>query len=188
VVVDESDAVLGLVWSNRESVRQAVSRQRGIYHSRRRGLWVKGESSGDTQDLLRLELDCDRDALRFRVRQHGRGFCHTGSRSCWGEGRGLHDLERRLQARQDEAPPESYTRRLLEDPALLGSKLREEARELVDAETRGDVVHEAADVLYFTLVQLMARGVPLHEVESELDRRGRRIRRSGGDAKPKEDA
>ena len=58
--------------------------RRGIYWSRsRNSLWTKGETSGATQDLLRVELDCDRDALRFVVRQHGSGFCHTGTPGCW---------------------------------------------------------------------------------------------------------
>ena len=53
-----------------------------------RGLWIKGLESGDAQDLLRVDLDCDRDALRFTVRQHGAGFCHTGDPHLLGRGLG----------------------------------------------------------------------------------------------------
>jgi phosphoribosylformimino-5-aminoimidazole carboxamide ribonucleotide (ProFAR) isomerase len=91
VVCDEAGQALGLVYSDEQSVREALDSGRGVYHSRRRGLWVKGETSGQTQDLLGVDLDCDRDALRFTVRQHGSGFCHLQTRSaaCWSEPRVL---------------------------------------------------------------------------------------------------
>ena len=101
VVVDELGVALGLAWSDLESLREAVERRRGVYRSRTRGLWVKGETSGATQELVRVDLDCDRDALRFTVRQAGAGFCHRDTRSCWGADRGLGALERRLAARVD---------------------------------------------------------------------------------------
>jgi phosphoribosyl-AMP cyclohydrolase len=63
--VDEQGVALGLVYSDDASIRAAVERRKGIYHSRRRGLWEKGLSSGATQDLIGVTLDCDRDALRF---------------------------------------------------------------------------------------------------------------------------
>ncbi|MBM4394405.1 MAG: phosphoribosyl-ATP diphosphatase [Deltaproteobacteria bacterium] len=83
VVADEDGVALGLAWSDIDSLREAVRTRRGVYHSRRRGLWVKGLSSGATQDLLRVDPDCDRDAIRFTVRQHGAGFCHRDTRTCW---------------------------------------------------------------------------------------------------------
>jgi phosphoribosyl-ATP pyrophosphohydrolase/phosphoribosyl-AMP cyclohydrolase len=184
VIVDEQERALGLAWSDLESVREAVERRRGVYHSRRRGLWVKGETSGDSQELLRVDLDCDRDALRFVVRQEGRGFCHLGSWTCWGEDRGLPRLFRRLRRRLDDASEGSYTRRLLEEEGLLGAKLREEAQELSEATTKAEVTHEAADVIYFTLVSMLQKGVSLTEVEAELERRSLRLSRRRGDAKP----
>jgi phosphoribosyl-ATP pyrophosphohydrolase len=145
---------------------------------------VKGETSGATQDLLRVELDCDRDTLRFTVRQHGAGFCHQATVTCWGDKSGLDGLARRLEARSRQAPPGSYTRRLLDDPGLLRAKLIEEAGELAEASTPKDVAAEGADVLYLTLVTLARRGVPLADVEAELDRRALRVTRRPGDAKP----
>ena len=183
VVVDERGVALGLVFSDLASLREAVATRRGVYHSRRRGLWVKGESSGATQDLLAVGLDCDRDALRFTVRQHGAGFCHLGARSCWGAGRGLDELGRRLASRRGDAPAGSYTRRLLDDAELLRSKLVEEAGELAAARAPADVAEEAADLLYFTQVALVRAGVRLDEVERVLDRRALRVSRSGGEAK-----
>jgi phosphoribosyl-ATP pyrophosphohydrolase len=184
VVVDEHGAALGLAWSDAESVREAVRTRRGVYHSRARGLWVKGAGSGATQQLLRVDLDCDRDALRFMVIQHGAGFCHAGSRTCWGEDRGLGRLARRLAERRASAPAGSYTRRLLEEPGLLRAKLLEEAAELADATTREHAAAEAADLVYFALVALVRAGASLDEVERELDQRELRISRRPGDAKP----
>jgi phosphoribosyl-ATP pyrophosphohydrolase/phosphoribosyl-AMP cyclohydrolase len=88
VVCDQRGVALGLAWSDRDSLRRAVGTRRGVYRSRSRGLWVKGETSGCTQDLLRVDLDCDRDALRFIVRQHGSGFCHQKTWTCWGDRKG----------------------------------------------------------------------------------------------------
>jgi phosphoribosyl-ATP pyrophosphohydrolase len=185
VVVDVHGRALGLAYSDAESVREALHRRRGVYHSRSRGLWVKGETSGATQELLRVDLDCDRDALRFTVRQEEPGFCHQDTWTCWGDDRGLARLLRRLRARRDEAPEGSYTRRLYEDPALLRGKLLEEAAELAEAGPEG-AVHEAADVVYFTLVALARAGGRLEDVEAELERRSLKLTRRPGDAKPVE--
>jgi len=186
VVTDERGVALGLAFSDRESLGVALERGVGAYRSRRRGLWIKGETSGATQELLRADLDCDRDALRFVVRQHDPGFCHHETRTCFGadEIDGLAPLLRLLERRRGGAPEGSYTKRLLEDRDLLAAKLREEADELARAATRGEVVHEAADLLYFALVRLAAEGVPLEAVEAELRRRALRISRHGGDRKP----
>jgi len=183
VVVDETGQCLGLTYSNAESLRLAVDEGRGIYWSRKRGLWRKGETSGQTQDLLKVETDCDRDTLRFTVRQSG-SFCHTGTRTCWGADRGLAELTRRLDDRRRHAPVGSYTARLFADPDLLRAKLVEEAGELAAAVTPDDVTHETADVLYFALTAMVKAGVSLSAVEQELDRRARRLTRRPGNAKP----
>lgn len=181
IVTDERGVALGLAWSSAESVRAAVDEQAGIYHSRRRGLWRKGETSGARQELLRVEVDCDRDALRFTVHQHG-ASCHTGARTCFGDERGFGRLQTTVSRRAGEAPAGSYTRRLLDDPRLLGAKLAEEAGELAAAEARDDVIHEAADLIYFTMVKLAAAGIGVGEVEAELDRRSLRVSRREGKA------
>ncbi|MEQ8768673.1 MAG: phosphoribosyl-ATP diphosphatase [Planctomycetota bacterium] len=177
VVVDEHGVALGLAWSNRESVLEAVERRRGVYHSRRRGLWVKGESSGNGQELLRIDLDCDEDALRFTVRQEGQGFCHLDTRTCWGEDRGLGRLVRRLAQTMQDPPEGSFTAKLLKDPTLLEAKLLEEAKELAEAESPDHVAWEAADLFYFLAVALVRRGVSLEQVAEHLDRRELRVRR-----------
>lgn len=182
LVADELGAALGLAYSSAESLREAVRSMRGVYHSRARGLWIKGETSGNTQQLLGVDLDCDRDCIRFTVRQNG-GFCHVGTATCFGDAGGLRALEQRL-GQSSSARQGSYTQRLLTDPALLRSKLIEEAGELADAETRHDAVHEAADLLYFTMVAMRRSGVTLADVARELERRALRVTRRPGNAKP----
>lgn len=178
VVCDESGRTLGLVWSTRESVARAVAERRGIYWSRsRQTIWKKGETSGNTQQLVRVDLDCDRDALRFTVRQSGVGFCHLNRRSCWPAEFDLPDLERMLTDRIARPVPGSGTARLLDDPGLLAAKLREEADELARAESSGDVVRETADVLYMALVALARGGGTLADVRAELARRHRAVNR-----------
>lgn len=184
VVVDEHAVALGLAYSNLASLTHALATRRGVYHSRTRGLWVKGESSGQTQELLRVDADCDRDTLRFTVRQSGPGFCHTGSRTCWGDAGGLPALSRTLARRAASPAPGSYTTRLLNDPALLRSKLLEEAAELMDASSPVHVTHEAADLIYFALTAAARSGVTLEHIETELDRRALTLTRRRGDAKP----
>ncbi len=179
VVVDERGVALGLCYSDLASLRAALEQGRGVYHSRTRGLWIKGATSGASQELLRVDADCDRDTLRFTVRQQPPGFCHRNTRTCWGPDRGLGTLARRLLERQISAPAGSYTAKLLADPDLLGAKLREEAAELAEAQARDHVVQEAADVLYFTLATLARHGVDLAEVEAALDRRALKVTRRG---------
>ena len=172
VVCDEAGRTLGLVWSTRESLTRAVAERRGIYWSRsRQELWIKGKTSGNTQQLLRVDLDCDRDALRFIVRQAGAGFCHLDRRSCWPSDFDLADLEMTLADRVARPMAGSGTAKLLADPALLAAKLREEADELARAESTGDVVRETADVLYMALVALARGGGTLADVRAELARR-----------------
>jgi phosphoribosyl-ATP pyrophosphohydrolase len=177
VVVDQGGTALGLVYSNAESLGRAIDEKRGIYHSRSRGVWVKGETSGATQELLAVDVDCDRDTLRFTVRQSDPGFCHTTARTCWGEDHGLGRLDRRLRWIADSDDPASNTKKLLDDPELLAAKLTEEAAELLRAQTTEEVIHEAADLLYFLSVRARAAGVGLEEVARELDRRERRTTR-----------
>lgn len=183
VVTDERGTALGLAWSDAESLEAAFQMRRGVYQSRKRGLWLKGETSGATQDLLSVDLDCDRDALRFRVRQAEPGFCHLGSRTCWGDDTGVGRLERKLASIAEQRPERSNTVKLIDDSELLGSKLVEEATELAEAKSTAEVVEETADLLYFALTKSLSAGVSFEDVEAELDRRSRRVTRRPMEAK-----
>jgi phosphoribosyl-ATP pyrophosphohydrolase/phosphoribosyl-AMP cyclohydrolase/histidinol dehydrogenase len=184
VVVDEHDTALGLVYSSEESVGEALKTQTGVYQSRKRGLWYKGATSGDTQELVRIALDCDSDALKFVVRQRGR-FCHLEQSGCFGNLRGLAKLENTLLSRKQSAPAGSYTARLFSDEKLLRAKIMEEAEELCDAKTPQEVAFEAADLIYFALTKAVGAGVTLADIEKSLDAKSYKVKRRTGDAKGK---
>ena len=182
-VTDERGTCLGLVWSSDESISEALRTGTGVYQSRKRGLWYKGQSSGDVQELIRVGFDCDSDCLVFVVNQIGRGFCHLGTASCFGPYNGLSRLQKTLQARKADAPEGSYTARLFNEPKLTQAKIMEEADELCRANTKEEIAFEAADLLYFALTRCVAAGVSLEDVERNLDLKSLKVKRRKGDAK-----
>ncbi len=79
----ETGEVLMLAWMNAEALARTLETRRATYWSRSRGeIWVKGETSGHTQDVVEVRVDCDQDAVLLKVRQTG-GACHTGRESCF---------------------------------------------------------------------------------------------------------
>ncbi len=178
IAQDEGDGtVLMVAWANREAL--ALTMQSGSMHywSRSRGeLWRKGATSGHTQTLVSLHMDCDADTLLARVRQTGPA-CHTGTRSCFAvepeSGDGLDRLWQVLESRARERPEGSYTSRLLDDENLRLKKLGEETAELVTALAKGEAraSEEAADLLYHIMVALLAAGRSWDEVLEEMARR-----------------
>ena len=184
VVCDDSGQSLGLAYSNAESVGASLASGLAHYWSRKRGLWKKGETSGNTQSLLNIDVDCDRDTLRFNVIQNGDHFCHLSQPTCFGKHRGIPKLQSTLQSRFSDAKPESYSGKLFGDEKLLNAKIKEEGFELAAAESKNEIIHEAADVIYFAMAKLVKNGIRFSEVESELDRRARKVTRRDGFAKP----
>ncbi|KAF9009001.1 histidinol dehydrogenase-domain-containing protein [Cyathus striatus] len=184
VVSTQSGHTLGLVYSSSASLKESITTGKGVYQSRKHGLWRKGETSGATQDVISVRLDCDSDCLEFRVVQHGAGFCHLNRMSCFGEISGISALENTLRLRFESAPEGSYTKRLFSDPELLRSKIMEEADELCCATTKDDIAFEAADLLYFALTKCTAAGVAFADIEHSLDQKARKVTRRPGNAKP----
>ncbi|KAG0764242.1 hypothetical protein G6F16_006672 [Rhizopus arrhizus] len=185
MVVDESNKALGLVYSSKESVAESIRLGQGVYQSRQRGLWHKGLTSGATQTLKHIDYDCDGDALRFVVEQHGAGFCHLNTRNCFGHDTGISALEKTLKERKSNAPVGSYTARLFGDAKLLRAKIMEEAEELCDATDKEQVAWEAADLIYFMMTKCVNAGVSLADIEKNLDKKARKVTRRPGNAKPK---
>ncbi|KAJ5292036.1 hypothetical protein N7478_001287 [Penicillium angulare] len=182
-VTDERGACLGFVWSSDESIAEALRTGTGVYQSRKRGLWYKGQSSGDVQQLIRIGFDCDADCIVFVVKQIGRGFCHLGTETCFGASSGLSRLQKTLLERKADAPAGSYTARLFNEPKLAAAKIMEEADELCRAETKEEIAFEAADLLYFALTRCTAAGVTLEDIERNLDLKSLKVKRRKGDAK-----
>jgi len=161
-----------LAYSSAESLEMAVREQIGVYWSRsRQRLWRKGETSGNTQRLLRVETDCDADALVFYVEQHG-PTCHTGAERCFrGEPFTWETLAARISQRASAGGAESLTRKLLHDSVLLQAKILEEALEVTLACTRDEVAWECADLLYFMTVRMQAAGIRIADVMAQLEAR-----------------
>jgi len=189
--------VLTLAYMNEEALRLTLeSREIHLYSRSRDEIWHKGATSGNIQRLRQLRYDCDADALVALVEPAGPA-CHTGERSCFyrdlegtadpavdapgveGEplptpSEALATLERTLLDRQRERPDGSYTVELLDDPTLAGSKVKEEAGEVIKAassESEERVAEEAADVIYHLSVLLLSRGVSMAQVLNILNGR-----------------
>jgi len=179
-------AVLMVAFADRAALERTLATGEMHYHSRRRGLWHKGLTSGSVQRVVSLSADCDGDAVLARVRSAGPA-CHTGATSCFGadalDADVLAALDTVIAARaadgSDTAP--SYTRRLLADRNLRLKKLGEECVELVVALGDGDAAGataEAADLIYHTLVALRALGVGVNDVRAVLDQRASALPRA----------
>jgi phosphoribosyl-ATP pyrophosphohydrolase len=183
-VQDEAGRLLMVAYESRACLKEALEKGRGIYWSRsRQARWEKGATSGHTQELLRVEADCDRDTLKFTVRQQG-AACHTGRATCFGAADfAIQDLEATLASRREAPVPGSYTARLLTEEGLLPAKLREEAEEVIAAATSDELVWEGADLLYFLMARLAQGGVRFEQVLRELERRARTDARKPGNRK-----
>ena len=166
--------VLMLGYMSRESLVATLANGKVAFHSRsRQRLWIKGETSGNTLDLVAIEADCDRDALLVLARPQG-PTCHTGSVSCFAHAPGdvVADLDAVVARRKAGAPDASYTRKLFDAGiARIAQKVGEEGVETAlaavtadDAALRG----EAADLAYHLLVLLRARGLGWDDVRAEL--------------------
>jgi phosphoribosyl-AMP cyclohydrolase / phosphoribosyl-ATP pyrophosphohydrolase len=194
VVAQESRSgdVLMLAFANREALERTAATGQAHYYSRSRAaLWRKGETSGHAQAVREIRVDCDGDAVLYRVDQTGPA-CHTGSRTCFstmvrsdgtaspGDDPGAHLLSRlaaTVAERAASRPAGSYTVELLDlGVPKISQKVGEEAVEVVVAANAEDperLASEAADLLYHLLVLLQARGVPLDAVWKELAHRSR---------------
>jgi phosphoribosyl-ATP pyrophosphohydrolase/phosphoribosyl-AMP cyclohydrolase len=184
--------VLTLAYMNAESLNKTVETKETWFWSRSRSqLWHKGETSGHTQRVVEVLVDCDRDALVVLVEPAGPA-CHTGARSCFnnllesaGEGGVgqleletkdlgvvLRELYQLIESRRLERPEGSYTTYLF-DAGLdkILKKVGEEASETIIAAKNDDrlaLTNEAADLLYHLLVLMVERGLSLSDVGDEL--------------------
>ncbi len=177
---EATGTVLMMAWANKAALRISLETGRMTYFSRSRNdIWEKGATSGNTQRVIALAADCDKDAVLAVVDQTGPA-CHEDTGTCWTHRRDgpvatmLGVLDRIAEHRLHE-PQGRYTDDLLKDPELAASKIVEEAKE-VAAVLRGldnedTLEHEAADLLYHLVVALRGQGTSLTAALQELRKR-----------------
>jgi phosphoribosyl-ATP pyrophosphohydrolase/phosphoribosyl-AMP cyclohydrolase len=169
-----------LGYMNAEALQATIETRLVHFWSRsRKQLWRKGETSGNTLELVSIALDCDGDALLVQARPAG-PTCHTGEATCFHRSLvgelpeatlTLGPLFEVLRRRLAERPEGSYSAKLFANPDKALKKLAEEASEVILAVKNGDhgnLVWEVADVLYHLAVIMVANGVGPAEVNAEL--------------------
>lgn len=179
----ETGAVLMVGYMNRDALRATLERRHVVFFSRSKNrLWEKGETSGNTLDLVDIRTDCDRDSLLVSARPRG-PVCHVGAATCFGNESNtkaerlafLGALEGVIEKRIADRPEGSYTARLYAQGAKrIAQKVGEEGLEVAlaaVAETDEKVIAESADLLFHLLVLLKSRGVSLERVARELEAR-----------------
>ena len=176
-----SGMVLMLGYMNRQALFATLTHGRVVFFSRSKGrLWEKGETSGNSLEVVRIDADCDRDTLRVSAWPRG-PVCHLGNGSCFGDAAlkeeedwsgSLATLEQVISERMAKRPEGSYTVKLLRSGwTRIAQKVGEEGLEVALAGAGGsdhEVIHEVADLLYHVLVMLKARGLSLEPVLKEL--------------------
>jgi phosphoribosyl-ATP pyrophosphohydrolase/phosphoribosyl-AMP cyclohydrolase len=195
VVVQDANTrqILTLAYMNAESLKRTIETKETWFFSRSRAsLWHKGETSGHTQHVKGILVDCDNDALTVLVSPNGPA-CHTGAQSCFHNhlrepdrpeenadgmsdlGAVLNELYALIETRKSDRPEGSYTAYLF-DQGLdkILKKVGEESSETIIAAKNEDarlLAGEVSDLLYHLLVLMVERGVTLVQVREELTRR-----------------
>jgi phosphoribosyl-AMP cyclohydrolase / phosphoribosyl-ATP pyrophosphohydrolase len=180
----DSGAVLMLGYMNREALSASETSGRVTFWSRSKNrLWTKGETSGHFLKVTAICLDCDADTFLVLARPMGPA-CHLGTLTCWGtdaprsrshDTAFLGTLEQIIADRIATRPQGSYTAKLLEQGMTrIAQKVGEEGLELAlagVAQSNREVIDEAADLVYHTLLLLKAKGLSLADVVAELESR-----------------
>jgi phosphoribosyl-AMP cyclohydrolase / phosphoribosyl-ATP pyrophosphohydrolase len=170
--------VLMLGYMNLEAFKKTQETGLVTFYSRsKQRLWVKGEVSGNTLELVDLKLDCDSDSLLVLVKPNG-PTCHTGTTSCFKEetAKGfIYQLENTINDRIDSNDPNSYTNALYQKGInRVAQKVGEEAVELIiESKDSNEELfkNEAADLIYHFLVLLKAKNVTFSNIEDVLKKR-----------------
>ncbi|MBQ2152652.1 MAG: bifunctional phosphoribosyl-AMP cyclohydrolase/phosphoribosyl-ATP diphosphatase HisIE [Clostridia bacterium] len=181
VLDDDSKKVLTVAYMNRESLEISIKEGRTCFWSRsRQELWRKGETSGNVQHIVKIQTDCDRDALTVYVKKDGPA-CHLGTDSCFNDdvyvsdtlnSFSLESLMEMLVGRKTEKKEGSYTTYLFEkgiDKIL--KKVGEECTEVIiaaKADDKKETIYEVADLTYHVMVMMIEMGISLDDIHKEL--------------------
>ena len=187
VIIQDSNTkqVLTLAYANEEAIAKTmVSGETWLYSRSRQELWNKGATSGNTQKVVSVQVDCDGDSVIYEVIPNGPA-CHTGEYSCFSEtiygeskvstGDMLDELKVLIRNRQNEMPEGAYTTYLFEEGVdKICKKVGEEAAEVIIAAKNRDaeeLAMETADLFYHVMVLLQEQGVDLDQVMAVLKER-----------------
>lgn len=187
IVVDyKTKDVLMLAYMNEDAYQQTLEKNETVFYSRsRKELWHKGQTSGNTQIVQSITLDCDRDTILIEVEKNGPA-CHTGKESCFfysvRENKAnpidadiFQTLVDEIKARKTEPKEGSYTNYLFDKGVdKIGKKVIEEAGEVVIAaknKDKDEITLEISDLIYHTFILMENSGIELTDIKAELTRR-----------------
>ena len=177
---NNTSKVLMLGFMNQEAYDEIVSTGKVTFFSRTKNrLWMKGESSGNTLQVVSITAACDNDTLLIKAIPAG-PVCHTGADTCFGE-KNVEDimflkyLQNFIERRRQEMPEGSYTTTLFQKGVnRMAQKVGEEAVETVIEATNGTedgFIYEASDLVYHLIVLLTSKGLRLEDLARELKKR-----------------
>jgi len=179
ITQDTEGKVLMLAYANKEAISKTLETKKAWYWSRsRKKLWMKGETSGNTQEIVGVFTDCDKDSLLYIVKQNGLA-CHKGNYSCFNQKISgqkdlpiLEEVYNVIKERKRLKPGKSYVTSIIDDEKRLVAKIREESKELVDAFNENDnLVWEAADLIFHTFLLLANKDIEWNMLIQEFQRR-----------------
>lgn len=177
---NQTNKVLMLGFMNEEAYEMTKETGKVTFFSRTKNrIWMKGETSGNTLQVVSMLVDCDNDTLLIRAIPAG-PVCHTGADTCFGEKNTeeilfLKYLQNFIERRRQEMPEGSYTTSLFQKGVnRMAQKVGEEAVETVIEATNGTeegFIYEASDLLYHLIVLLTSKGLRLEDLARELKKR-----------------
>ena len=177
---NNTNKVLMLGFMNEEAYEETKETGKVTFFSRTKNrLWMKGETSGNTLQVVSMMVDCDNDTIMIKANPAG-PVCHTGADTCFGE-KNVEDimflkyLQDFIEQRRQEMPEGSYTTSLfLKGVNRMAQKVGEEAVETVIEATNGTedgFIYEASDLIYHLIVLLTSKGLRLEDLARELKKR-----------------
>lgn len=177
---NNTSKVLMLGFMNEEAYEATKNTGKVTFFSRTKNrLWMKGETSGNTLQVVNIMIDCDNDTLLIKANPTG-PVCHTGTDTCFGEKNTedilfLKFLQNFIEQRRQEMPEGSYTTSLFTKGVnRMAQKVGEEAVETVIEATNGTedgFIYEASDLVYHLIVLLTSKGLRLEDLARELKKR-----------------
>lgn len=172
IVQDHRNQVVMFAYSSQESLVKTFKTGMAWYYSRsRKKLWMKGETSENTQAFQGARYDCDRDCLLFHVVPKG-DSCHVDQYSCFGEKNfTLQDTFEIIKKRMENPLPNSYTSKILQNENKIKEKIQEEALEVINYQNEGNLIWEIADLFFFVMILMNRKQITLQDIENELWRR-----------------